>query len=128
MFQYLVNLLKYFIKLKAEKQIIGVVGGALLFIGFLFFKERNSNLTSSNEYKKHIQKMNDTCQLEKKELQRQVSYWKDSLASEKLLNAIKEINEMKKIADDVKLIENRVSKKTQEIKQKQSNLLKKIKK
>lgn len=128
MFQYLVNLLKYFIKLKAEKQIIGVVGGALLFIGFLFFKERNSNLTSSNEYKKHIQKMNDTCQLEKKELQRQVSYWKDSLASEKLLNAIKEINEMKKIADDVKLIENRVSKKTQEIKQKQSNLLKKINK
>ena len=128
MFQYLVNLLKYFIKLKAEKQIIGVVGGALLFIGFLFFKERNSNLSSSNEYKKHIQKMNDTCQLEKKELQRQVSYWKDSLASEKLLNAIKEINEMKKIADDVKLIENRVSKKTQEIKQKQSNLLKKINK
>ncbi len=128
MFQGLINIWKYFIKLKAEKQIIGVVGGALLFIGFLFFKERNSNLSSSNEYKKHIQKMNDTCQLEKKELQRQVSYWKDSLASEKLLNAIKEINEMKKIADDVKLIENRVSKKTQEIKQKQSNLLKKINK
>lgn len=128
MFQGLINIWKYFIKLKAEKQIIGVVGGALLFIGFLFFKERNSNLSSSNEYKKHIQKMNDTCQLEKKELQRQVSYWKDSLASEKLLNVIKEINEMKKIADDVKLIENRVSKKTQEIKQKQSNLLKKINK
>jgi gas vesicle protein len=128
MFQGLINIWKYFIKLKAEKQIIGVVGGALLFIGFLFFKERNSNLSSSNEYKKHIQKMNDTCQLEKKELQRQVSYWKDSVASEKLLNAIKEINEMKKIADDVKLIENRVSKKTQEIKQKQSNLLKKINK
>lgn len=128
MFQGLINIWKYFIKLKAEKQIIGVVGGALLFIGFLFFKERNSNISSSNEYKKHIQKMNDTCQLEKKELQRQVSYWKDSLASEKLLNAIKEINEMKKIADDVKLIENRVSKKTQEIKQKQSNLLKKINK
>jgi gas vesicle protein len=128
MFQGLINIWKYFIKLKAEKQIIGVVGGALLFIGFLFFKERNSNLSSSNEYKKHIQKMNDTCQLEKKELQRQVSYWKDSVASEKLLNVIKEINEMKKIADDVKLIENRVSKKTQEIKQKQSNLLKKINK
>lgn len=128
MFQYLINLLKYFIKLKAEKQIIGVIGGALLFIGFLFFKERNSNLQSSNEYKKHIQKMNDLCQLEKLELQRQVSFWKDSLASEKLGNALKEINEMKKIANDVKIIENRVSKKTQEIKQKQSNLLKKINK
>jgi hypothetical protein len=128
MFQGLINIWKYFIKLKAEKQIIGVIGGALLFIGFLFFKERSSNLNSSNEYKKHIQKMNDTCQLEKKELQRQVAYWKDSLASEKLFNAINEINEMKKIANDVKVIENRVSKKTQEIKQKQSNLLKKINK
>lgn len=128
MFQSLINIWKYFIKLKAEKQIIGVTGGALLFIGFLFFKERNSNLNSSNEYKKHIQQMNDTCQLEKRELQKQVSFWKDSLASEKLKTALKEIAEMKKIADDVRLIENRVSKKTQEIKQKQSNLLKKINK
>ena len=128
MFQSLINIWKYFLKLKAEKQIIGVIGGGLLFVGFLFFKERHSNLESSNEYKKHIQQMNDTCQLEKKELQKQVSFWKDSLASEKLKTALKEIAEMKKIADDVRLIENRVSKKTQEIKQKQSNLLKKINK
>lgn len=123
----LYSIWKFFIGLNSEKQLIGILFGVILFLGFYFFTKDSLNQKALIELKLAYKNRLDTCEVTSVRLQRELSYWKDSLASEKLKNALIEIDNIKKIAESTKKSENNVLSYSKNIKNKQNKILKTLK-
>lgn len=126
MLKQLTNILKWFTNLNDEKRVIAFMGAAILFLTFFFIKRDNQNQAQQSELKLEYKKRLDTCENHSMTLQQQVSYWKDSLANEKLNNAIEEINRFKGIAKEVKKVEKDIKNANNSIKKKQKQVLNKL--
>lgn len=126
MFTELSKILKWFTNLNSEKQNIAFLGAAVIFLTFFFVKRDNQNQKQHNELKLEYKKRLDTCENSTVELQKEVIYWKDSLASEKLVNALSEINRFKDMAKQVKQVEQKINNTNKNIKNKQKQVLNKL--
>ena len=118
---------KFFIGLNAKKQLIGILFGVILFLGFYFFTKDSLNQKAHIELKLAYKKRLDTCEVSSYLLQKELTYWKDSLASEKLKNALIEINNMKTLVKDIKSMEKNIVNNTNKVKNKQHQILNKLK-
>ena len=123
MLTQLSNLLKWFTNLNDVKRVIAFMGAAILFLGFFFIKRDKENRLDHLEYKKRL----DTCESKSSIKDEEISYWKDSLASEKLHNALNEIENYKHMVESVKKSEKNIISNSKNIKIKQHQILNKLK-
>ena len=117
------NIIKWFSKLTDANRVVTIMLGVIFFLGFFFFKQDKENRDSHMQMKQYYLKKLDTCENKTTLLSNQVSFWKDSLANEKLKNALKEIEAIRNIAKEVKKTEKNINIKTNQIKNKQKKIL-----
>lgn len=127
MLKSLTSILKWFTNLSDVKRVIAFMGAAILFLGFFFIKRDKDNQKAHNELKLEYKKRLDTCETKYSKSIDDVIFWKDSLANEKLKNALLEIDKMKEIANQVKKTEKQVISTSQNIKKNQAAILNKLK-
>lgn len=127
MFSEFIRILKWFTNITDIKKVIALMGAAIIFLTYFFIKRDNQNTITHTELKLEYKKRLDTCEKYSSILQGQSTYWKDSLASEKLKNANIEIERVKNLVDQVKKAEKNVIKKHDDIINKQKQILNKLK-
>ena len=127
MLKSLTSILKWFTNLSDVKRVIAFMGAAVLFLGFFFIKRDKDNQKAYNELKLEYKKRLDTCETKYSKSIDDVIFWKDSLANEKLKNALLEIDKMKEIVNQVKKTEKQVISTSQNIKKNQAAILNKLK-
>lgn len=122
MLKQLTNILKWFTHLEDTKRVIFFMGVAVVFLGYFFIQRDIENKKAHLELKIEYKRRLDTCENRSTVLYNQVSFWKDSLANEKLKNALAEIEAIKNIANDVKKTKNQVKSLSKNIKSKQKEI------
>lgn len=127
MFKQLLDIIKWFTDLNNEKRIISFMITAILFLGFFFIKKDAQNQKQHIELKLEYRKRLDTCENKSIVKDEEISYWKDSLASEKLHNALNEIENYKHMAESMKKSEKNIISNSKNIKIKQHQILNKLK-
>ena len=116
MFKEFINILKWFTNLEETKRVVFLMGAAILVISTLFLKRDRENSKQHNEIKSNFSKRLDTCERNSNRMQVEISYWKDSLASEKLKNALEELTKAQNLVKEAKKIEKNINNTNNKIK------------
>ena len=124
------NILKQillFTKLPATKQVVFLLLGMTCFFGTIaYYSWRSSEKEQSQEVLEKTIKL-DTCESINNRYLKEITYWKDSLYSEKVKNLNEELKHVRDLSKNVKIIEKDIIKTNTNIKNTQYKIIKSLK-
>ena len=124
------NILKQillFTKLPATKQVVFLLLGMTCFFGTIaYYSWRSSEKEQSQEVLEKTIKL-DTCESINNRYLKEITYWKDSLYSEKVKNLNEELKHIRDLSKNVKIIEKDIIKTNTNIKNTQYKIIKSLK-
>ena len=124
------NILKQillFTKLPATKQVVFLLLGMTCFFGTIaYYSWRSSEKEKSQEVLEKTIKL-DTCESINNRYLKEITYWKDSLYSEKVKNLNEELKHVRDLSKNVKIIEKDIIKTNTNIKNTQYKIIKSLK-
>jgi hypothetical protein len=115
-----------FTKLPANRQVIFLLLGMICLFAFVTYYSWTINQSNNLQIVKEKSIKLDTCESRNSLYLKEITYWKDSLYSEKVKNLNEQVKKMESLSNNVKVMEDHIIKTNNNIKNKQYKILKSL--